>query len=170
MEKNDFNTYLTIMSVLHKSNIKSYYARTKSERSIFIGLLKEGYVNRLANKKYCYELSSKGIEESSSILKMYQTISMNFKPEKIENFQKIIMKSVLKLMTPIRPMVRIPDLWNYLKNNIDDNFRRELFDNVILEMHKKGKITLQYGFSINETEGGIKTLQGNSYYYIMIDN
>jgi hypothetical protein len=170
MENNDLTTYLSIMTLIQNSGIKSYYARTKVERSIFTDLLKEGYVNRLTNTKYCYKLSSKGIEESTNIMKVFYSSNSTSMTFSSEDIKKTIYNSVLELITPIRPMAKIPDLWNYLKINFNKKISKDQFEKIILGMHKEGKLTLQSGFSINETKGGIKTLQGNSFYYVMIDN
>ncbi|MHA1990757.1 MAG: hypothetical protein ACW981_12615 [Candidatus Hodarchaeales archaeon] len=170
MENNDFTTYMSIMTLMQNSGIKSYYARTKVERSIFTDLLKEGYVNRLTNTKYCYKLSSKGIEESTSIMKVISSSNSTSMALRKKDIKKTIYDSVLELITPIRPMAKIPDLWNYLQKSFNKKISKDQFEETILSMHKEGKLTLQSGFSINETQGGIKTLQGNSFYYVMIDN
>ncbi|OLS23538.1 MAG: hypothetical protein HeimC3_24440 [Candidatus Heimdallarchaeota archaeon LC_3] len=169
MADSKITAYLTIMSLMQQSDNESYYARTKIERKLFTDLLERGLVNRRNNSKYCYVLSSKGIKETTNILKVLSNTSKSTADFSISKIDYIIKNAVLNLITPIRPMVKIPDLWNYLLTEYNENLDRKIFNKHLLQMHSKGDITLQAGFSINETKDGIKTIQGNFYYYIMID-
>ena len=169
MADSKITAYLTIMSLMQQSDNESYYARTKNERKLFTNLLQKGFVTRRNKSKYCYVLSSKGIEETNNILKVFSNSLKSRTIHSNNKIEYIIKNAILNLITPIRPMVKIPDLWSYLSIEYNENFDRKNFNEHLLRMHSNGEITLQAGFSINETEGGIKTLKGHSYYYIMID-
>ena len=83
---------------------------------------------------------------------------------------QLLFNLILTLSTPLRPMVKIPDLWNHVQKEYGSKFSWESFKVFLLDMHVKGEITLQNGFSINETKSGIKTLHGDYFYYVMIDS
>ena len=169
MADRKITAYLTIMSLMQQSDNESYYARTKNERKLFTDLLEKWLVNRRDNSKYCYVLSPKGTEETNNILKVFSNTLKSTDDFSGNKIDYIIKNAVLNLITPIRPMVKIPDLWNYLLTKYNGSLDRKKFNEHLLQMHSKGDITLQAGFSIDETKDGIKTIQGYSYYYIMID-
>ena len=152
-----------------------YFVRTDLEKQVFKDLLTQGLVHKKARTKFCYLLSSKGKEVLTMKESLINTDHTLLEPKTTtlrsqEEFRKLIKATVLKLITPLCPMVRIPELWNSLKQAGLNDSERQLFEHTLLDMHTNNELTLHEGFSISEADNGIQSNKNQSYYYIIIES
>lgn len=166
---------LLFLQILDLLGANGYFVRTEVEKEIFNNLLTQNLVWKKVGTKFCYILSSKG-KRVLTLKNTLNSTNITFsEPEASslyshEEIRKLVKNNIHKLITPLRPMVRIPDLWNSLKQYKLSDLDRPLFEHILLDMHTNNEITLHEGFSVYETNNGIQYNKDQYYYYIMIES
>ncbi|MHA1215051.1 MAG: hypothetical protein ACTSPG_07120 [Candidatus Hodarchaeales archaeon] len=150
------DVYLQILQFLGDSG---YYARTESERMILQEIERKGYARVKRGTKNIFQLTPQG--------KNY--LERDFHPNtKITDseFTELLRKAYNKLKTPMKPLVRIPEVRQILSSQkIPDN----LFNKKLLNLHDKGVITLHTAMSkTHALYGGIESDSGTGVYYYMM--
>lgn len=90
---------------------------------------------------------------------------LNVNEEK-EVFFQSVRKAYRQRITVSNPLVKISEIWEEVRKALP--ISREKFENYLLELHDKGRLTLQTAISSLKTRGGIRVPHG-VYNYIILE-
>ncbi|MHA2362952.1 MAG: hypothetical protein ACXAC7_03275 [Candidatus Hodarchaeales archaeon] len=159
------NNYLLIMfeeTIIALFGKYGYYARTSQSLALCQSLAQKNLIHRKKGTKKVFLLSDEG-------RRYLQNTIANPKPEKDSishsSFFKIIKQEFNSLRTSYRPFVKIPVLRNRIIEKI--NLTSDSFSEALLWLHEQGKITLEVGFTADESTDGIEAKSGKFYYYLI---
>ncbi len=154
MEQN----YLQVVQFLGE---KGYFARTDAEKIILEELIEKGFIQRKKGTKSVYQITTEGQNYLSRELNPNTKITDG-------EFLELIKAAYHSLRTPMKPLVRIPEVKKKLNNlRIPDSY----FNSKLLNLHDKGVLTLHTALSKNYAkQGGIESNSGTGiYYYLMFE-
>jgi len=148
--------YLQVIQFLGK---KGYFARTDAEKIILEELIEKGFIQHKKGTKNVYQITTEGENY------LFRELNPNTKITDDE-FLKLVKDAYHSLRTPMKPLVRIPEVRKRLNAlRVPDSY----FNSKILNLHDKGVLTLHTALSKNfAIQGGIESNSGTGVYYYMM--
>ena len=160
---------LQLLAILEKLGISSYFARSKREKEIFNGLLNRGLVELRPGTKACFKLTVDTFQNINRPLPVNMVSQDTSNALLLKDTRYQIRAMLNRLISPMKPLAKIPDLWSLAANHESLDLSWNRFQDVLLRMHCDGEITLQGGLSAHESSGGIQSENGKQYFYVMIE-
>ncbi|MHA1978163.1 MAG: hypothetical protein ACW98F_04890 [Candidatus Hodarchaeales archaeon] len=146
------------LEIIHFLGDTGYYARTETERGILTNLSEKGLIKVKKGTKNVYCLTGNG-----------EKYLHGQKPIKVDltdnQFLSLIREAYSSLATPMKPLVRIPEIREKLSSNqIPDPY----FDKKVLSFHDEGVLTLATAMSKSHAGyGGITSNTGTGVFYYL---
>ena len=142
-----------------------YYCRTSSEQELCQSLAKKNLIKLKSNTKKTYILSTDG-----RAFLQYLQEKFSSSPHTIGDYStylKSIQRVFFSLRTNYRPFVKIPELRKKLVTQEQVIPDDETFSKALIWLHNKGDITLETGFTSNDSLIGIEAQNGKKYCYLI---
>jgi hypothetical protein len=151
------------LQIIHFLGDTGYYARIGKERHLLEELVSKGLLKIKRGTKCVFQLTQDGEEFISRELNLSNEVNYEIKDEE---FTLALRKAYNELSTPMKPLVRIPDVRKKLNpKRIPDS----IFNKKMIELHDQGVLTLQTALSKAYTSyGGIESKSGTGVFYYMM--
>ena len=146
------------LEIIHFLGDTGYYARTDTERGILVNLSEKGLIQLKKGTKSVYCLTGIGERYLQGQKPMKADLSDN-------QFLSLLREAYSSLATPMKPLVRIPEIREKLSSNqIPDPY----FDKKVLSFHDEGRLTLQTAMSKSHAGyGGITSDTGTGVFFYL---
>ncbi len=150
--------HTSYLEIIHFLGDAGYYARTETERAFLSNLCEKGLIQLKKGTKSVYLLTSNGKNYLNGQRPMQTDIADN-------QFLSLLEEAYNSLATPMKPLVRIPEIREKLSSNqISDPY----FDKKVLSFHDQGMLTLQTAMSkAHAGYGGITSDTGTGVFYYL---
>ncbi len=151
--------HTSYLEIIHFLGDTGYYARTENEKSLLTDLSDKGLIQLKKGTKSVYCLTNMGEKYLNGQKPMKTELSD-------KQFLSLLRKAYTSLATPMKPLVRIPEIREKLaEKRISDPY----FDKKVLSFHDQGVLTLQTAMSKSHAGyGGITSDTGTGVFYYLI--
>ncbi len=157
--QNCYCMHTSYLEIIHFLGDTGYYARTETERNFLSNLSEKGLIQLKKGTKSVYCLTAMGEKYLEGQKPMKLDLSDN-------QFLSLLREAYTSLSTPMKPLVRIPDIREKVNHNqqIPDPY----FDEKVLSFHDQGVLTLQTAMSRSHAGyGGITSDTGTGVFYYL---
>jgi len=160
--RNECKMQTAYLEIIHFLGETGYYARTETEKGILTNLSEKGLIQLKKGTKSVYCLTSTGERYLQGQKPMKADLSDT-------QFLSLLREAYSSLATPMKPLVRIPEIREKLRGKLHNNqIPDPYFDKKVLSFHDQGVLTLQTAMSKSHAGyGGINSDTGTGVFYYL---